>query len=469
MLKTPEGGLVVVFHREGRLNFDGLVCCRTASSPADVVRVVNKANAIGAFASFIAGRVPQDRGVEEAVRSKWAEICGSSSVHRENHPQFSSPTTMVVFNQHADKLPELLAKVPQVSEPKMVKNPEARLYHPAAVVRPTEIKQIQECVKWALKYNLNLTVLGGGHSGQCLRSNVVAIDMVAFDQIIIVQEHEANGMLAVVGAGCKSGDIIRRTMEQGLTVPLGARPSVGAGLWLQGGIGHLARLHGLACDSIVCAVLVSVESGEVLVVENVPEEHRPASAVEAPNQEELLWALKGAGTGSGVVVSVVLRTYAAPKHSVRSWVAPQDSMEAACSTLNKLDAMAKGLQDECSLDFFLYHDNQQLQLGATLYNTGPPSEASSRAEAFLDSTPGELTSSSRVDSVQLFETRQVRLRYARWTRRRQDIRLQTMHLSEKHRRPRDRQGTDDCSRQSSHGDVLHASAAWWWSGIESHP
>ena len=37
----------------------------------------------------------------------------------------------------------------------------------------------------------------------------------------------------VAEAGCKTGDIVRETMAAGLTVPLGARPSVGAGLWLQ--------------------------------------------------------------------------------------------------------------------------------------------------------------------------------------------------------------------------------------------
>lgn len=44
--------------------------------------------------------------------------------------------------------------------------------------------------------------------------------------------------LVVVEGGCKAGDIIRKTQEAGLTVPLGVRLSVGAGLWLQGGIGH---------------------------------------------------------------------------------------------------------------------------------------------------------------------------------------------------------------------------------------
>ena len=61
-------------------------------------------------------------------------------------------------------------------------------------------------------------------------------------------------------AGCKTRDIVRKTMAAGVIVPLGARLSVGVGLWLQGGIGYLARLYGLAYDVIVGAIIVSVDS-----------------------------------------------------------------------------------------------------------------------------------------------------------------------------------------------------------------
>jgi hypothetical protein len=36
--------------------------------------------------------------------------------------------------------------------------------------------------------------------------------------------------LVVAESGCKTGDIVTKTISAGLTVPLGARPSVGAGL-----------------------------------------------------------------------------------------------------------------------------------------------------------------------------------------------------------------------------------------------
>ena len=104
-------------------------------------------------------------------------------------------------------------------------------------MRPAEIRQAQQCVDWALKYGLNLTVLGGGHSGHCLLRNIVSADMSAFDQIQAVtavgdsrEPVSDTGSLIVVEAGCKTGDIISKTLTRGMTVPLGSRPSVDAGL-----------------------------------------------------------------------------------------------------------------------------------------------------------------------------------------------------------------------------------------------
>lgn len=77
-------------------------------------------------------------------------------------------------------------------------------------------------------------------------------------------------------------------MAAGLAVPMGARLSVGAGLWLQGGIGHLARLYRLACDAIVGAVMVSVADSRVLCIGRVPSQHQPINTVRPDNKDDLL-------------------------------------------------------------------------------------------------------------------------------------------------------------------------------------
>nr|XP_036584555.1 phosphoribosyl transferase domain protein [Colletotrichum truncatum]KAF6794073.1 phosphoribosyl transferase domain protein [Colletotrichum truncatum] len=54
--------------------------------------------------------------------------------------------------------------------------------------------------------------------------------------------------VVIAGAGCTTGR--PRVRDGGCAVP-----RAGARLWQQGGIGHLARLHWLACDAVVGAVI----------------------------------------------------------------------------------------------------------------------------------------------------------------------------------------------------------------------
>ncbi|PQE33776.1 phosphoribosyl transferase domain protein [Rutstroemia sp. NJR-2017a WRK4] len=417
LVERPQGGMVVVFHRDGALHLDGLVCHRTASFPAGVVSVANDDEVLDSFAPFIAGFVIQDVDVDKAIRVEWRKVCRTLGHREEDHPDhllFSSPNIMAAFTRHAITLPELTAQVPLVKGDKMVKNREARLHRPSSIIRPTEVRQVQQCVRWALKHGVSLTIISGGHSGHCLWPNVVSVDMDAFDGLHILTAREGggesgsdSGFLVIAEAGCKTGDIVRKTMAVGLTVPLGARPSVGAGLWLQGGIGHLARLYGLACDAIVGAVVVSVNSSQVLCVGCVPSQHRPAGAIRPDNESDLLWAIKGAGTNFGIVVSVTFKSYAAPTYFTRNWVVPlSDNLEARLR-LGEFDKLvARKLHRNGSADAYLYWDAGQLNLGVTMFES---STSRLTASATPTTTPvgsiwgleGDLKA---VDGVSLFET-----------------------------------------------------------------
>jgi adenine phosphoribosyltransferase len=414
LVERPEGGMVVVFHRDGTLHLDGLMCHRTASFPTGVIRIANEDEVLGCFASFVAGFVMQDVDMDKAIRVEWRKVCRALGRREEAHPDhllFSSPNIMAAFTRHATTLPELTAQVPLVKGDKTVKNREARLHRPASIIRPTEIRHVQQCVQWALKHGAGLTVVGGGHSGHCLWPNVVSVDMGAFDQVHILTAGEDgrksdSGSLVVAEAGCKTGDIVRKTMAMGVTVPLGARPSVGAGLWLQGGIGHLARLHGLACDAIVGAVVVSVDSSQVLCVGHVPSQHRPVSAVCPENETDLLWAIKGAGTNFGIVISVTFKAYAALTYSIRNWVFPlSDSHEVRLKLSDFDEFVARKLPRNCSADAYLYWENDRLHLGVTMF------ESSTSRYTFEAPMPtpigtilGPEDSFKAVDGVGLFET-----------------------------------------------------------------
>ncbi|KAK7419925.1 hypothetical protein QQZ08_010628 [Neonectria magnoliae] len=425
LVQRPDGGIVVVFHRDRTLCLDGLVCHRTASFPTGIIRVADNDDVLNRFAPFVAGFVMQEVGVDKAIQAEWRGVCRALGRREEAQPDhlvFSAPDMMAAFTRHATTLPKLMTQVPSVTRTKTVKNREALLHHPAAILRPTEIRHIQHCVRWALEHQAGLTVVGGGHSGHCLWPNLVSVDMGAFDQIYILTVGEGEGSgsgfgsgsgvksgpelgsVVVAEAGCKTGDIVREAMAAGLTVPMGARPSVGAGLWLQGGIGHLARLHGLACDAIIGAVVVSVDSGRILCIGRVPSQHRPAGAVCPENEADLLWAMKGAGTNFGIVVSVTFEAYPAPTYSVRNWVVPlSDSLEAQRRLWDFDNQIASKLPRNCSADAYLYWDTDQLHLGVTMFEcstVGLTSKTPTSVEAIL----GPEDSSKTVDSVGLFET-----------------------------------------------------------------
>ncbi len=189
LVDRPQGGMVVVFHRDRTLHLDGLVCHRTASFPAGVVSVANDDKVLDCFASFVTGISMQDVDVDKAIQVDWRKVCRALGRRDEAYPDhllFSSPDIMVAFTKHATMLSELAAQVPLVMGDKRVKNREALLHHAASIVRPKNVKQIQHCVHWALKYGVGLSVIGGGHSGHCLQPNVVSVDMGTFDHVHIL-------------------------------------------------------------------------------------------------------------------------------------------------------------------------------------------------------------------------------------------------------------------------------------------
>jgi FAD/FMN-containing dehydrogenase len=165
---------------------------------------------------------------------------------------------------------------------------------PAVIVRCTGAADIATAFDFARAHGLEVAVRGGGHNpaGHCICDDGLVIDLSAMRTV----EVDAGARIARSAGGATWLDFDSATQAFGLVTPGGVVGSTGvAGLALGGGIGHLTAQHGLTCDSIVGAEIVT-PSGEVV----------RASEGENP---ELLWGLRGGGGNFGVVTHLEFRLY----------------------------------------------------------------------------------------------------------------------------------------------------------------
>jgi FAD/FMN-containing dehydrogenase len=147
---------------------------------------------------------------------------------------------------------------------------------------------------FAREEGFEIAVRAGGHSvaGQSLVDGGLVLDVRGMNDIEIDPDQQT----ARVGGGVVWGDLDRATQPYGLATTGGRVSTTGvAGLTLGGGSGWLERKHGLACDNLLAAELVTAD-GELV----------RASANENP---DLFWALRGGGGNFGVVTSFEFRLH----------------------------------------------------------------------------------------------------------------------------------------------------------------
>ncbi len=165
---------------------------------------------------------------------------------------------------------------------------------PALVVQPVSTADVREAIAFASDSGLLLSVKGGGHNvaGTALVDGGLMLDMARLRSVTVDPERR----LAHVSPGCRLGDVDRATQDYGLATVLGSDADTGvAGLTLGGGFGYLSRRFGWTVDNLE-EVEVVTAGGEV----------RRASAAE---NEDLFWALCGAGGNFGVVTRFTYRLH----------------------------------------------------------------------------------------------------------------------------------------------------------------
>lgn len=165
---------------------------------------------------------------------------------------------------------------------------------PALIAQCRGVADVIEAVRFARSQNLPTAIRGGGHNvaGNALCEGGVVIDLSLMKAIHV----DPRARTARAEGGATWGEFDRETQVFGLATTGGLITSTGiAGLTLGGGIGWLMREHGLTCDNLLSADVVTAD-GRVIT----------ASAAENP---DLLWGLKGGGGNFGVVTSFEYRLH----------------------------------------------------------------------------------------------------------------------------------------------------------------
>lgn len=167
--------------------------------------------------------------------------------------------------------------------------------HPAAIAYCLSPTDVQTCLAFGRKFNLQLAARSGGHSyaGYSTTSGLV-IDVTRMNTVVM----NTGNSSATIGAGAHLIDVYAALANYGVVIPAGSCPTVGiAGLTLGGGIGVIGRKFGLTCDNLLSAQVV-LANGNVL-------------SCDANHNADLFWALRGGGGGNfGIVTSFTFQTHA---------------------------------------------------------------------------------------------------------------------------------------------------------------
>ena len=159
---------------------------------------------------------------------------------------------------------------------------------PALFAMCVDVADVMAAVNFGRDNNLLIAVRGGGHNGGGLGicDNGLVIDLSGIKFIRV----DTSDNTVRVGGGNLWGEVDHATHPFGLAVPAGIISTTGVGgLTLGGGVGHLSRKYGLTIDNLLEADMVLADGSFV--------------TVNAEQNTDLFWAIRGGGGNFGIVTS----------------------------------------------------------------------------------------------------------------------------------------------------------------------
>ncbi|WP_239165062.1 LLM class flavin-dependent oxidoreductase [Actinoplanes palleronii] len=167
---------------------------------------------------------------------------------------------------------------------------------PGLVLRPTTTAEVVEALAVARAHPelpFGLRSAGHGVSGRSTNDGGIVVSLAALNTIEILDEARR---LIRVGPGARWMDVAHALRPYGWALSSGDYGGVGVGgLATAGGVGWLARKHGLTIDHLHAVEMVLADGSVVR-----------ASATE---NADLFWAVRGAGANFGAVTSFEFEAY----------------------------------------------------------------------------------------------------------------------------------------------------------------
>ena len=190
---------------------------------------------------------------------------------------------------------------------------------PPAVVRVRNPADVSAVVKWANRYDIALTSRSGGHAynGASTSSQAVVVDLGALDGISLQDG------IATIGPGARNIDAYAALARRGATIASGSCPTVGiGGITLGGGMGLAGRALGLSLDRVRGFTAVTADGRR--------------RTVDAQDNEDLFWALRGGGGSFAIVTSIKTRVRRVSRAAWFSISYPAGSRTAALDAWDDL-------------------------------------------------------------------------------------------------------------------------------------
>ena len=209
--------------------------------------------------------------------------------------------------------------------------------HPKLIALCTSTAEVAAAVRYAHDKGLAIAVKSGGHSmeGFSCNDGGMVINLSKMNTVELLHDNKIK-----VEPGCTISNLYDTILPQGRLLPAGSCATVAiGGLTLGGGYGICARKFGLTCDHLVEATMVD-GNGNIHSTKD---------------DAELMWALKGGGTGNfGIVTEMVFTTHPAPPtlqaHYFKARKLTPDRAESILQTWMEL---APQLPDSCFSGYVL--------------------------------------------------------------------------------------------------------------------